>query len=187
MFRTRLLYALALPLLLSPLARSADPLPVFDVWPKTAPGETGTIGEEKITTAKGRDAITSITNVSKPTVTIYQAAKDKNTGAAIVVAPGGGYTNLAWEHEGSMVGEWLQSIGVTGVVLKYRVPRRPDAPKGDPPVGALQDAQRAISMTRSKAKEWGLDPNRIGMLGFSAGGHLTAWAATNSDKRSYEA
>jgi gluconolactonase len=86
-----------------------------------------------------------------------------------------------------MVGEWLQSIGVTGVILKYRVPRRADAPKGEPPLGALQDAQRAISITRSKAKEWNIDPNRIGMLGFSAGGHLTAWTATNFDKRSYEA
>ncbi len=71
-------------------------------------------------------------------------------------------------------------------MLKYRVPRRPDAPKGAPPVGALQDAQRAISMTRSKAAEWGIDPGRVGMLGFSAGGHLTAWAATNADKRTYE-
>ena len=174
-------------LLLAPLlARAADPLPVLDVWPKGAPGEKLDIGDEKVTTAKGRDAITSITNVSKPTLTIYRPAKEKNTGAAVVIAPGGGYNNLAWEHEGTMVGEWLQSIGVTGVLVKYRVPRRADSPKGDPPLGALQDAQRAISLTRSKAKEWGIDPARIGMLGFSAGGHLTAWAATNSDTRSYD-
>jgi gluconolactonase len=168
-------------------ACSADPLPVLDVWPKAAPGEKGDLGDEKITTGKGTNVVKSITNVSKPTITVYQPANDKNTGAAVVVAPGGGYTNLAWEHEGTMVGEWLQSIGVTGVVLKYRVPRRADAPKGAPPLGALQDAQRALSTTRSKAKEWGVDGSRIGMLGFSAGGHLTAWAATNLDKRSYEA
>jgi gluconolactonase len=186
MFRIRCLAVCALTALLPILARSADPLPVLDVWPKTAPGEKGDIGEEKPTPAKGRDAIVSITNVSKPTLTLYRPSKEKNTGVAVVVAPGGGYTNLAWEHEGTMVGEWLQSIGVTGVVLKYRVPRRPDSPKGEPPVGALQDAQRAISITRSRAKEWGIDPNRIGMLGFSAGGHLTAWAATNSDKRAYD-
>ncbi|QJW99708.1 SMP-30/gluconolactonase/LRE family protein [Frigoriglobus tundricola] len=186
MCRAPALLAFALTALTPPFARSADPPSVLDVWPKGAPGEKADIGDEKATTAKGRDAITSITNVSKPTLTLYRPAKDKNTGAAIVVAPGGGYTNLAWEHEGTMVGEWLQSIGVTGVVLKYRVPRRPDAPKGEPPLGALQDAQRAISLTRAHAREWDVDPNRIGMLGFSAGGHLTAWAATNSDTRSYE-
>lgn len=173
-------------LLLAPLlARAADPLPVLDVWPKGAPGEKGDLGDEKPTTGKS-GGVTSITNVSKPTLTIYRPAKEKNTGAAVVIAPGGGYNVLAWEHEGTMVGEWLQSVGVTGVVLKYRVPRRADAPKGDPPLGALQDAQRAISLTRANAKAWGIDPARIGMLGFSAGGHLTAWAATNSDKRSYE-
>jgi|GEM_PF-166779 len=183
MTRTLSLFTL---LLFPLLASSADSLPVLNVWPKAAPGEKGDLGDEKQTKAKGRDAITSITNVSTPTLTIYRPAKDKNTGAAIVVAPGGGYTNLAWEHEGTMVGEWLQSIGVTGVVLKYRVPRRADSPKGAPPIGALQDAQRAISLTRANAKEWGVDPNRVGMLGFSAGGHLTAWAATNFDKRAYE-
>jgi gluconolactonase len=187
MLRTRLFAALAFLLLLPLLVRSADPGPALAVWPKGAPGEKGNIGDEKHTTAKGRDAVVSITNVSTPTLTVYRPAKDKNTGAAVVVAPGGGYTNLAWEHEGTMVGEWLQSIGVTGVVLKYRVPRRADQPKDAPPIGALQDAQRAISITRSSAKEWGIDPNRIGMLGFSAGGHLTAWAATNSDRRAYDA
>ena len=173
-------------LLLVPLlAHAADPLPVLDVWPKAAPGEKGDIGAEKATTGKG-GWVVSITNVSKPTLTVYRPAKDNNTGAAVVVAPGGGYNNLAWEHEGTMVGEWLQSVGVTAVVLKYRVPRRADTPKGAPPVGALQDAQRALSLTRAKATEWGVDAKRVGMLGFSAGGHLTAWAATNSDKRAYE-
>jgi gluconolactonase len=187
MFRIRLGIVFALTALVPLLARSADPPPVLNVWPKVAPGEKVDIGEEKATPAKGRDAITSITNVSKPTLTIYRPTKEKNTGCAVVIAPGGGYNVLAWEHEGTMVGEWLQSIGVTGVLLKYRVPRRADQPKGEPPVGALQDAQRAISVTRANAKEWGIDPNRIGMLGFSAGGHLTAWTATNADKRSYDA
>ena len=187
MTRRHRLPALALLLLLPLAATSADAPPTLDVWPKGPPGEKGDVGEEKQTKAKGRDAVTSITDVSKPTLTVYRPAKDKNTGAAVVIAPGGGYNVLAWEHEGTMVGEWLQSIGVTGVLLKYRVPRREGTAKGEPPPGALQDAQRAISITRSRAKEWNIDPNRIGMLGFSAGGHLTAWAATNSDKRSYEA
>ncbi|MFM8273885.1 MAG: SMP-30/gluconolactonase/LRE family protein [Gemmata sp.] len=185
MFRYRLLAAFALAALVPLMARSADPLPVLDVWPKGAPGEKGNVGEEKQTVGKS-GGVTSITNVSKPTLTVYAPAKDKSTGAAVIVAPGGGYNNLAWEHEGTMVGEWLRSIGVTAVVLKYRVPRRPDAAKGEPPVGALQDAQRAISLTRARAKEWRVDPKRVGMLGFSAGGHLTAWAATNFDKRAYE-
>jgi gluconolactonase len=181
----RTLSVLVLPFLLPLLATAADAPPTQDLWPGVAPGEKGNIPEEKDTPATG--AIKSITNVSKPTLTIYRPAKDKDTGAAIVIAPGGGYSVLAWEHEGTMVGEWLQSAGITGIVVKYRVPRRPDQPKDAPPIGALQDAQRAISTARAKAKDWGIDPNRIGMLGFSAGGHLTAWTATNSDKRAYDA
>ena len=176
----RVLAALTLPLLLPLFTVAADSPAVYDLWPGPVPGEKGNVPEEKASPK-------SITNVSKPTLTVYKPAKDKDTGAAVVIAPGGGYNVLAWEHEGTMVGEWLRSIGVTGVLLKYRVPRRPDQEKGAPPVGALQDAQRAISTTRARAKEWGIDPNRIGMLGFSAGGHLTAWAATNADKRAYPA
>jgi len=168
------------------LTTAAEPPRTHDLWPSAVPGEKGNIPDEKLTVPVAGGPIKSITNVTKPTFTLYRPAKDKDTGAAIVIAPGGGYNVLAWEHEGTMVGEWLQSIGVTGVLVKYRVPRRPDQPKDAPPIGALQDAQRAISVTRAKAKEWGIDPNRIGMLGFSAGGHLTAWAATNSDKRAYE-
>ena len=114
-------------------------------------------------------------------------SEENDTGAAVIVAPGGGYTILAWEHEGTMVGDWLNKLGVTAVVLKYRVPRRPDAPKDSPPIWAYQDAQRAVGIVRSRAKEWGIDPKRIGMLGFSAGGHLTAWTANNTHKRVYEA
>ena len=168
-------------------AAAADKPTVLDVWPGKPPGDAADVGPEKATAdKKDPNVIQSITNVSHPTLTVYRPAKDKDTGAVVVIAPGGGYTNLAWAKEGVEPAEWLNSIGVTGVVLKYRVPRRPDNPKGEPPVQALMDAQRSISLVRSKAKEWGIDPNRIGMLGFSAGGHLTAWAATNFDKRAYE-
>lgn len=180
----RITAVLSLTLALTLAVQAADP-PTYDLWPGAVPGEKGDVPVEKPTPATG--PAKSITNVSKPTLTVYKPAKDKDTGAAVVIAPGGGYNVLAWEHEGTMVGEWLQSVGVTGVLVKYRVPRRADQPKDAPPLGALQDAQRAISTTRAKAKEWGIDPNRIGMLGFSAGGHLTAWAATNPDKRSYDA
>src|SRR5262249_54892297 len=124
---------------------------------------------------------------SKPTLTIFRPAKEKDTGASVVICPGGGYHILAWDLEGEEVAGWLNSIGVTGIVLKYRVPRRPDQPRDAPPIGPLQDAQRAVSLPRSKAKEWGLDRRRIGILGFSAGGHLSAWAATNFDRRAYDA
>jgi acetyl esterase/lipase len=162
---------------------------IMDLWPGTAPGENGAIGEEQAKTKErdGVQVVTSLTNVSKPTLTVSRPEKDKDTGVAIVVCPGGGYNNLAWDHEGEQVARWLNSIGVTAALLKYRVPRRPDTPKGQPPVQALMDAQRALSLVRSKADDWGLDPKRIGILGFSAGGHLGAWASTNSDKRSYEA
>jgi acetyl esterase/lipase len=104
----------------------------------------------------------------------------------VVVCPGGGYTNLAWDHEGEQVAEWLNSIGVTAAVLKYRVPRREGTPNGQPPTQALMDAQRALSLVRSHAKDWEIDPARVGILGFSAGGHLAAWASTAYEKRAYE-
>jgi acetyl esterase/lipase len=104
-----------------------------------------------------------------------------------VICPGGGYHALAWDLEGTEVADWLNSIGVTGIVLKYRVPRPADLAADKQPLGPLQDAQRAVSLIRSKADEWGIDPKRIGLLGFSAGGHLTAAAATNFDRRAYEA
>jgi len=186
--RLRLGAAIVFAFLVPFFTLAAEKPAVIDLWPGVVPGEKGDVGEEKITMGKTGEAtvIKSITNVSKPTLTIYKPAKTINTGAAIVVAPGGGYNNLAWEHEGTMVGDWLQSIGVTGVILKYRVPRRADSPMG-PPIGALQDAQRAISVTRSNAAAWGIDPKRIGMLGFSAGGHLTAWTLSKFGEPSYPA
>ena len=166
-------------------AVAAEPA-VVDLWPGKPPGETAPIGEETVQPQKPGDPITKrITNVAHPTLTIYRPERSLDTGAAVIVAPGGGYNILAFNHEGEQVAEWLQSIGVTGVVLKYRVPRRPGQPKDEAPSVALMDAQRAVSLVRSKAAEWGLDPRRVGMLGFSAGGHLTAWTATNFDERSY--
>jgi acetyl esterase/lipase len=161
---------------------------VIDVWPGKAPGETGAIGAEKFLdpSPKDKKPIKRLTNITRPTLTVYRPTKVKDTGAAVVIAPGGGYNILAWDLEGEEVAAWLNSIGVTGIVLKYRVPRRPGDPKDGAPPGALQDAQRALSLVRSKAAEWNLDANRIGMLGFSAGGQLTATLSTNYEKRAYE-
>ncbi|MEO6722611.1 MAG: alpha/beta hydrolase [Ferruginibacter sp.] len=130
-------------------------------------------------------------NVSKPTITVYQPKKN-TSGAAIIVFPGGGYNKLAVELEGSEICEWLASIGVTGILLKYRVPasghhydKNCDCGKDPIKPLALQDAQRAIGLVRSRAKELNIHPNKIGVMGFSAGGHLVADVSTNYRKRSY--
>lgn len=179
--------ALVVVLILTGRGWGAEKKPVLDVWPGAVPGETGQVGPERILPQKpGDKPLYLITDVSKPTLTVFRPAKDHDTGAAVLICPGGGYNVLAWDLEGEEVAAWLNSIGVTGVVLKYRVPRRPGQDKAKPPPGPLQDAQRALSLVRSKAAAWHLDPTRIGILGFSAGGHLAAAASTNFDQRSYE-
>ena len=122
-------------------------------------------------------------NVSKPTLSVFKPAADRDTGASVLVCPGGGYHILALDLEGTEVCEWLNSIGVTGVLLKYRVPKRPGQEKD---AVAIQDAQRAMGMMRQHAADWGLDARRMGVLGFSAGGHLSAALSTRFERRSYE-
>jgi len=172
---------------------AAEPL-VVELWPGKAPDEIGNIGPEKVIMSpklskkqvEVTDSTRLVTNVTKPTITIYRPVKDKDTGAAMLICPGGGYWNLFWELEGEEVAAWLNSLGVTGIILKYRVPRRPDDTRGEPARRPLQDAQRAVSLVRSNAKKWGIDPKRIGMVGFSAGGHLAIATATSFEKRTYE-
>lgn len=160
------------------LARSAEPV-VMNLWPGQPPGETKELPKEALQPPRtADDTIARLANVSIPTLTVYKAAKP--TGQAVLVAPGGGYTILAIEHEGTKVCEWLNSIGTTAILLKYRVPKRPgQSPEN---LAAFQDGQRAMSIVRSKAAEWGIDPKRIGMLGFSAGGHLTASVALDGQR-----
>jgi acetyl esterase/lipase len=122
--------------------------------------------------------------VSSPTMTLYRAPADGNTGATVLVFPGGGYNILAMDLEGTEVCQWLNSLGVNCALVKYRVPVRAGLPRYGPP---LQDAQRALGMVRYRAAGWGLDPKRIGILGFSAGGHLVAALSTNFDTRTYPA
>ena len=165
--------------------QAIEPTETIALWPGDAPGEVkGEVGEEGPKPNRpGSKKIIRLGNVTKPTIALFPAPKDKATGAAVVVCPGGGYSILAYDLEGTEVCEWLNSIGVTGILLKYRVPRRKNREKHDAP---LQDAQRTMGIARSKAKAWGIDPKRIGILGFSAGGHLTASTLTNYDKRTYE-
>jgi len=174
-------------LLAGPIKGAEVPL-VLPLWPGAVPGDYGTIGPERVrapSEAPTKDA-KWITNVTKPTVTIFRPDKHKNTGTAVLICPGGGYWNLAWDLEGEEVAAWLNTVGVMGLVLKYRVPRRAEQPEQLPAPGPLLDAQRAVSLVRSRSAEWGIDPKRIGILGFSAGGHLAVATATHFDQRAYE-
>lgn len=166
-------------------AAEAPALPIR-LFPGAAPGEQGAIDPEQhqLPPAGSRGGIHKVTNVSEPALAHFPAPREKATGAALVVAPGGGYSFLSWDLEGEEIARWFNQVGVTVFVLKYRVPRRTfDAANRLP----LMDAQRAVSLVRHRAKEWGIDPQRIGLLGFSAGGHLTAHASTHFDRRAYSA
>jgi acetyl esterase/lipase len=161
-----------------------EPIPL---WLKGAPDETGEVGMENDTTTKSAPLVAGqrlirLSNVSQPTITIYSPSKLKANGTAVVVCPGGGYSILALDLEGTEVCQWLNSIGVTGVLLKYRVPKRPGDDKHMLP---LEDAQRALGLVRFHAKEWNIDPSRIGILGFSAGGQLMGHLCNDYEKRAY--
>jgi len=167
-----------------PPAASRLTLPV---WPGAAPGVSANPpAEADTTTAKDNliagKPLVRLGNVSQPTLTLYPA-KGKNTGAAVVVFPGGGYSILAIDLEGTEVCDWLNAAGVNCVLLKYRVPASGPYPKS---AAALQDAQRAMGLVRLHAAEWKIDPQRIGVLGFSAGGHLAAAISTHFEQRLYD-
>ena len=164
------------------------------LWPRTvAAGRQGAVPESSglvQSLVAGRPWI-YVAHVSVPTLTVY-SPKGRNTGAAVVVFPGGGYRVLAIDLEGTEVCDWLNSRGISCVLLKYRVPN--DGPQWDQPCGCnrdtkssmpLEDAQRTIGLVRSRAKEWHIDPHKIGVLGFSAGGHLVAAVSTHFDRRVY--
>ena len=168
-------------------AVAADPTPL-SIWPGgKAPGDAAQLGEEHDTT-KPSDALVAgkrvqrIGNVSVPTIAVYPASKQAGPSPAVVICPGGGHHILAYDLEGTEVAQWLNSIGVTAIVLKYRVPARDNQRRW---LAAVQDAQRAMSLVRSKSKEWNIAPKRIGVLGFSAGGETAALAAI-FDERQYD-
>src|SRR6185312_10040118 len=160
----------------------------INLWPNGAPGaqpnppaEVDMNNPEKDKPIAGRP-ILRLGNVSTPTLTVY-APKNPSSDVAVVVFPGGAYRILAIDLEGTEVCDWLNSIDVTCVLLKYRVPDSGPYPKSS---AALQDAQRALGVVRSHAAEWHIDPNRVGVLGFSAGGHLAAALSTHYDQRLYD-
>jgi len=163
----------------------------ISIWPEAVPDARPAKGPETVTTAANLVAgrpWTAVSNVARPTMTVY-APTEKNTGAAVIVFPGGGYEILAIDLEGSEVCDWLTARGITCVLLKYRVP----APRSAPYWGAypqspiaLEDAQRTVGLVRFHAAEWHIDPHKIGVLGFSAGGHLVAAISTHFADRLYK-
>jgi acetyl esterase/lipase len=164
------------------------------IWPGAVPDARPVKGPEAMETTGAKDLVAgkpwvAVSNVSRPTMTVY-SPPGNNTGAAVVVFPGGGYEILAIDLEGTEVCDWLTSKGITCVLLKYRVP----APRSSPNWGAypqspiaLEDAQRTVGLVRFHAVEWHIDPHKIGVLGFSAGGHLVAAMSTHFAQRLYPA
>ena len=161
--------------------------PVIKLWPNGVPGNEPKLEAEKDMTKESENLVGGrrlirLGNVSEPTLTVYPAPKNKAHGGAVLVCPGGGYHILALDLEGTEVCERLNEMGFTAILLKYRVPRRQSVEKHTAP---LQDAQRAMGIIRQHASEWNIDPDRIGVLGFSAGGHLAAVLSTGPQERTY--
>ncbi len=146
------------------------------LWPGEPPFAGEDTTSERILPSRG-DNIIRLTNVHHPTLTVFPAERS-GSAPAVVVCPGGGYRILAMNHEGTEIAEWLNSLGVTALLLKYRVPENQQ--------GAFADAQRAVGFARTQAAEWNIDPRKIGIMGFSAGGHLSARVSTHFHKRIYQ-
>jgi acetyl esterase/lipase len=180
----RFLFLLVILYSISFVPLSADENPEINLWPAGAvPDEPEGIEKRKKPTTIDKVGKMRIAYVDEPSITVYKAPKDRSNGTSVIIFPGGGYNILAWTHEGTEIAKWLNSLGVSAFVLKYRVPRRdPEKPHTLP----LQDAQRAIRIVRSRSKEWGIDPGRIGALGFSAGGHLAVMSGTHYGDKTYE-
>jgi acetyl esterase/lipase len=159
------------------------------IWPGAVPDAMPNPKPESVGPPAGREWWPRANDVSRPTMTVH-AAKGRNTGAAVVVFPGGGYQFLAMDLEGTEICDWLTSRGITCVLLKYRVPDSGPTMKDGrtfyPKVQtALQDAQRTLGLVRQHAAEWQVDPHKVGVIGFSAGGHLAAAVSTNFSRRTY--
>jgi acetyl esterase/lipase len=181
------IFAIPFAVLLSLPMATADP-PTWNLWPDEPPG--GRVEMEPEYDKSGDDGrlvdgkrVIRLTNVADPQLTFHKAPAAGNTGTTVVVAPGGGFNILAYDLEGTEVAEWLNSIGVNAAVLKYRVPSRYKDTRW---LEAVQDAQRAVSMLRSKSDELAIDPDRIGLLGFSAGG-MAATITALASVRFYDA
>lgn len=150
----------------------------IEIWPGEVPGEINPKQKHQISD-NSSNGVLRISEVTNPDIDVYTPSDSNNCGAGVIVCPGGGYSILAADLEGSEIAEWLSNIGYTAFVLHYRVPQKRE--------GALQDVQRAIRVVRGRAEEWGLDIDRLGVMGFSAGGSLSARAATLYNSNTYSA
>lgn len=170
-------------LLLTVTGRAADPL-VLPLWPGVPPGSEGRDGAEKVRITDAGEHVVS--GIHRPTLTVYLPDPAKATGAAVIVCPGGGHRELWMDHEGYAVAAWLADHGVAAIILKYRLAREPGSTyRVDRE--ALADAQRAIRFVRVHAEEWNIDPSRVGIMGFSAGGELAGLAARLPGNRNPDA
>lgn len=149
---------------------------IIHLWPGAVPGETGP-KKAAVPTKDTSKGVVRLTDVTDPLIQVFTPARGKANGAGVIVCPGGGYQILAINLEGYEIARWLSEQGYTAFVLQYRVPQKQE--------GALQDVQRAIRIVRSRAAEWQIKPEKIGVLGFSAGGSLSARASTLYNKRTY--
>ncbi len=156
------------------------------IWPNGLPAGAVLLDEKKVEDLKAKESQDPRGHrfyVASPSLTVYPVPKNRANGCGVVICPGGGYNVLAWQHEGVALAEWFNSIGVAAFILKYRVPRRiPDNIHWEP----MQDVQRAIRLVRHDAQKYNVDPNRIGVLGFSAGGHLTVMSGVQYNTKCYE-
>lgn len=156
---------------------------IVKLWPGGIPGsKTDESYIEKITTQDGR--VTRCDRVTNPDLTVYLPPADKANGAAVLICPGGGYGTLAFDHEGHAIAKWLNDNGIAGIILKYRLPS--DRIMENKSIGPLQDAQEAIRIIRRNNSEWKINTRKIGVIGFSAGGHLASTLSTHYDENVYK-
>jgi len=171
---------LLIALIFSSLALGAERGEEVPLWPGGAPGSEGQTGKELVLPPDATHAYIRLSGIHNPSVLVYLPPKEKATGAAVVIAPGGGHSFLAMDVEGYEIVDWLNSHGIAGFILKYRLAREPNSPYTV--LGhAFPDSERAVRLVRSRAKEWGVDPARVGFMGFSAGGELAALMETQYD------
>lgn len=180
--RKTILFIPLLAILILPSATIAQPFTV-KLWPEGIPGSVADAEYvENITTTEGR--ITRCERVTDPDLTVFLPPAEKANGTAVLICPGGGYAVLAFDHEGNAIAQWLNEQGIAGIILKYRLPS--DKIMKDKSSGPLQDAQEAMRTIRRNAKKWNINPDKIGVIGFSAGGHLASTLSTHYAERVYD-
>jgi acetyl esterase/lipase len=155
---------------------------IIDIWQGKVPGAITAANYNLIADSSG--SWTYMRHITNPLLEMYTPSKEKSNGTAVIICPGGGYWGLAYKHEGSQIASWFNSLGITAFILKYRLPD--DSIMKDKSIGPMQDGQEAIRIVRRNAKKWNINPNKIGIMGFSAGGHLASTLSTHFLEKVYE-